>query len=379
MDRLLKEWNPYGFHLFFVILIGCAPTESTNTSVNIKSSAIDIPIGAKYLSSYYDSDFFDKGGSSFFMGYNHTTHAFDCFDLKNKTLHKSIKLENEGPNGIPSVGRFAANRNFIATIYGNTFIYFISHEGNVIKKFKFEDIPNTEGLSLAPLELTFGNFSKISFSDRNVLTLPVYQKLKRRNESFYNYFYIMEIQFDGEEINTSFTKCTFPEMFRENFYGDLDLPYVEMINGDLMYNFPALPNLFRLSNDRQSTTAWHIETDKPQTATSPFNKVTYSLSAARRDYFFNSSRFFYPVYDPYQKFYYLVRKNKTEHIDDKYKEHFLMIFDEDFDYLHEIKVDPDLMPLYNVVEEGIIFSYNPKSIKSESLLSFHVMDIAVNN
>lgn len=377
MDRLLKDGNPLGFLILFIVLAGCTPTGNNNLSITVKSVDIDIPIGAEYLSSYYDSDFFHKDGNSFFIGYNHTTHSFDYFDLKNQKAYKSIHLDNEGPGGIPSVGRFAANNNFITAIYGNTFIFFLSHDGHVIKKIRFDDIQGTDGLSLAPLELTFGNFSRISFSDTSILHLPVYQRLKRRENSFYNHFYIMEIHFDGEEINTSLTMCDFPKVFRENFYGDLDLPYVGLLNGNLVYNFPVLPKLFRLGGRQHSIDILTLESAKPQNMTSPFNKAAYTNSAARRDYFFNSPRFFYPLYDPYRKLHYIVRKNKTESPADKYKENFLMIFNKDFEYLHEVRIDPSLTPIYDIIEAGLVFSYNPKSIKDENHLSFRVMDVTV--
>lgn len=382
MDRLLKltGWNPVGFQLNFIFIAVFISCSDHSSSIQFNHSELNIPIDSQSLSSYYHSDIYSAEDQDFFIGYNHTTHAFDIFDLKNKRLLKSIVLSNDGPNAIPSVGRFAANRNYIAVINGNAFLYFLNHDGDILKRIIFEDIPEVQGLSLAPMELVFGNFSKTSFSNNNTLTMPIFQPSKRLDEGFYNDFHIMEMQFDGLATTVSLSKVNFPEMFRDQFYGDLDRPYVGIDNEYLMYNFPVSSTLYRFNEERDIIETFELtNTNNNHRVSPPLNKAAYDKIKLRREYFFNSARYFYPVYDRFKGFYYIVRKDKTEQdSQDNKSGHFLMVFNENFSYLGELEIDPNLTPIYGVIEQGVLFSYRSRSIKSESYLSFYIIDISLD-
>ncbi|GCC50875.1 hypothetical protein SanaruYs_10940 [Chryseotalea sanaruensis] len=314
-------------------------------------------------------------GKDVFVGYNHTTHALDFFDFTNKKFLKSIAFQKEGPNAIPTAGSFAVNKDFITIIYGNAFIYFLNHEGTVLKKIKFDQLEGMEGLSLSPLELTYGNYSKLSFSDDNVLTLPVYKAVKRLNDDFYEQLYILDIHFDGLNIANTLITCSFPSLFKDNFYGDLDLPYVDRSNGKLVYNFPISSTVYQIAKNDDSSTHNVIELNKTDdTDIPPLSKSSYS-TGERVNYFFNSPRYFYPIFDPYRELYYMVRKNKTESLQKKHEESYLMIFNSEFEYLDSIKLSSKLTPIYDVTREGLVFLYNQANIKSESYLSFYTIKV----
>lgn len=374
MDRrLLINRNPSGFLFIFVILLSCSGTK-TDRSINYTYTETSIPISTLQLSLYYNTDFLQMDGKDVFIGYNHTTHALDFFDFTNKKFLKSIFFKKEGPNAIPTVGSFAVNKDFITIIYGNAFIYFFNHEGTMLKKVKFDELEGMEGLSLSPLELTYGTYSKLSFSDDNVLTLPVYKAVKRLNDDFYDQLYLLNIHFDGLNIANTLINCSFPSLFKDNFYGDLDLPYVNRSNGKLLYNFPISSTVYQIAN-YDSSAPIVIELNKIEdTDTPPLSKSFYN-TGQRVDYFFNSPRYFYPIFDPYKDLYYMVRKNRTESLQKKHEEHYLMIFNSEFEYLNSIKLSSDLTPIYDVTKDGLVFLYNQASIKSESYLSFYTIKV----
>jgi hypothetical protein len=252
------------------------------------------------------------------------------------------------------VGRFAVNKDYISIIYGNTFVYFLNHSGTVLKKIKYDELVGMEGLSLAPLELTYGNYSKLSFSDDNVLTLAVYKAVKLLSDDFYDQFYLLNIHFDGSNIANTLINCSFPSLFEDNFYGDLDLPYVNRSNGKLLYNFPISSTLYQITNYDSSSPSVIELNNIENTDTPPLSKSFYNTSQ-RVDYFCNSPMCFYPIFDPYKDLYYMVRKNRTESLQKKHEENYLMIFNNEFEYLDSIKLSSDLTPIYDVTSEGLVF------------------------
>lgn len=368
--------NPAGFLFLFIALVNCSGSSNNEVSLSYNYIKDSIPIGSLNLSTYYDSDIFSMRERDIFVGYNHTTHSFDFFDLTKKQFSKSLVLKSEGPNAIKTVGRFAINKDYIVIIYGNAFIYFLNHDGSILKKIKFDELSGFEGLSLAPVELTFGNYAKLAFNEENILTLPVYKSVKRLNDDFYDQFHILDIHFDGVTITSSLTACSFPPKFSDNFYGDLDLPYVNRSNGKLFYNFPVSSTIFQISEDSNSETHHISELNSNENTETPaFNKALYNTSD-RMDYFFNSPRYFYPIFDPYRELYYIVRKNKTETSEKQYEENYLIIMNKDLDYLDSIKISSDLTAIYDVTKDGLVFLYNQASIDSESYISFYTITVS---
>ena len=373
------SWKHLCFQLILFLTVGCSADIKRSFQLQVNSREIDIPISHKLLSTYHHSDNFYKDGNDYFIGYNHTTHSFDIFDFTNENVLESIKLESEGPNGIASLGTFAANKDYIVAIHQNAVMYVFNHSGQVVNTLRVDDILELQGLSLAPMEIVFGNFSKISLSGDNVISLPVFKAAKRLSDEYYQNFYLMEIVLSKGKIDYSLMKLNYPDAFKENFYGDFDKPYVLNKESSIFYNFPMSSTLYKLDEESGENVTFSLFKDRISKTIPQLNKQAYDdFVGARFDYFFNSARYFYPVFDSYRKLYYLVRKEETEDEKDRYEKNFLMIFDLNFNFVKEIKLNNSLTPVYGVTEEGVYFLFNSRNIKNESYLSFYLMEIEVN-
>ena len=376
----VRNRNHKWFLFLFVWAIGCSPDSKKSYPLQISYNEIEIPINTTGLSTYYSSDSFEKNGHSIFIGYNYATHAFDLYDLENETVLKSVTLQYEGADGLKSVGHFAANKDYIVVTYANSLIILLNHEGEVLRRISVTDIPNLEGLSLAPMELTFGNFSQLSFDNQSTLTIPIFKSQKRLSNEYYSVFYIMELSFEGAEFDVSLTKCKFPQTFQDQFYGDFDIPYVFNYKDELIYNFPISSSVFRINPNRDNLEIFELPSNGDAQSIEPLSENAYADFAGKRfNYFFNSARYFPLVHDRFRELYYLVRKEKTEGEPDRYDKNILMIFDKNLSYLDEVKLDSKLTPIYGVVKEGLYFLYNQQSIITESFLPLVLIDINVSN
>jgi len=354
-----------------IVVISCSGSQESN-NLSILVDTLHIPISSRQLSTYYTSTSFTTSeGADCFVGYNHTAHSLDFFDLNQGRFIRSLQLEYEGPNGIPSFGSFAANKDWIAIISGNTIIYLLDHQGQVIHKVLFDQIEGADGLGLGPSEPVTGNYSKKLLTRTDQLILPTFQFMKRSQPGFYDFFKVLTIDISQSKLSFSWHPLHFPPPFQEALYGDFDIPYLSEINRKVYINFPMSSEVVSL--DRFSDSEF-------EPVSQPLTVKEYNdFGGARFDHFFHSGRYYYPVHDPSTHTSYIVSKEETNPNENtgidasrlKYYGLSLHVLDDKLNPINSIPIPETVTPLYEITEEGLVFPFNTYHIPDESHISFY--------
>jgi hypothetical protein len=405
MDRLLIFESIIGTRSIYFLLVLIAIFYSCGKDgqdkkdvVKFNSKQFSISISHNELSSYNDSDIYHADGVDYFLAYNYSTHAIDIFDLERLQKYNTISLDYQGPNGISSVGSgIVANKNLIVAINSNIIIHVFNHEGIQVHKFIFSEfkqirgfeneegkVIDAEGFALGPSEAVFGNFlEKSLLTENNILILPVFPFQKRTSPTYYDQLRLLIIDLNQKKPKPIWLNAKYPDSFQKRFYGDFDIPQISYLNNRLIYNFPASNELFVMNED-STFRSIKLDLNEEMEEIPDISFAQYNDYAGRRfDYFFHSPRFYIPLYDPVHQYYYIVYKKMTdprgktkkESSKLKYTRNFLGIFDNNFTYLNSIKLPDYVTPIYNLTDQGIVFSYNSYGVKSESELPFYLLQV----
>ena len=350
--KLLK----YSKILFFLLVgFGCQHKQSISdrTFINFSIDTINIPIDEKYLGTYSESSVVNN---DIFYGYNRKLRTIDVFDLIQKKCLKSIPLEKEGPNGVPLIDVFTVCDDIII-VDGRVDFFILNMEGEVIKKIHKKDLEVDKKYPGHTINVTkpvrFTNFLNLFLScETEELFASIYSTKIQNIKDKYAGYCMISINLKTED--TELIPIPYPDIFLKNkFYGNLDEIQTTLKGDSLIYNFPNSSHIHIFNRQTKEITTSDIRSDytKNISGTLDFN-VTFPQIG---DHYWNSLYFHKINYDPYRNQYYRLHADKCETNRIFDRDLYLVIMNDRFEKIHEIKIPSSFYPIYHVTKKGILF------------------------
>lgn len=189
-----------------------------------------------------------KPYNEFCLAYNKIYHKIDLFNLNSFKFIKAIQLEYDGPNAIQNVHDIAVIDLNKIIIQGRDFIYFINDIGKVIKKI---NIFNTNS------NLVGSNFDQYRLESKEVNTRLIYSpELDMLITHIYDirfgfcdlkhYEFPLFSKLNINKNKIELIHVTYPEVYRNNYYGFHTNPSLTLIDTKLYFNFPISNEIYRV-------------------------------------------------------------------------------------------------------------------------------------
>lgn len=347
------------------LLFACS--SKNENSLSITEQIIDIPISVEQLNYYYH--WYINQEENIFVGYNHTMHTLDFFDLTQMVYKKTTQLAYEGPNGIQQgMSKFVYFQDTIVVDQGSN-ILLLSAAGEIIERIRLEDILTNEQASyLFQAGLHTSNYDELIYNptDKTILK-PVFGSLAKTQKGFYESPMLAKIFIEDKRMEV--LEVGYPKIFRGNdFYGNLDYPRVFQKEDSLIYNFANSSNIYYFNLSTKEEGIFDAPSQFISNLSPTISVQEYAQSAFKHEW--NSNSFYAIRYDPFQNLYYRIHKGKTdtESLFD-YSNNYFMIMNSQFEVLSEFKLDPRYIPIFAVTKEGIYFPMKEDDEKGESVMS----------
>lgn len=364
------------FYLFLILVfISCDRTDvylnikannKTGIKADIKFENYSIPIDSITLNYYSTFSNFNINRCDYIAGYNSKLHSIDVFNLTNKTFSKHLVLKKEGPCKLGNItGMCFINWDSII-IYSDYNIIIADSSGKINFKRDLSKIPLKETGLKRTLSSTYSTNIFFSQNRKSVFLIHTPRNVKFCSKSFY------KIPFLAEYVLATNTLKLVPIHYsnfflQKNSVGFAYYPYVRLVGDKLIYCFTGESNIysFDLETMIQETYGARSEFTKNTTTTIPFNSNT--TEKLRHE--IENVLFLNVTYDPYRDIFYRfhygelryqVSANEYNTFLDK--KLYLMIFDNKFRLIDEIKLDDHTYntEFYGITQEGLLLNANHK-------------------
>jgi hypothetical protein len=337
--------------IIVVFTVGCTgeKKEINDIRFEYKPDTLSIPIDEYHLSAYLSIPNHTSNNNLYV--FNSKVYAIDVIDLHQKQVLKSIKLEKEGPDGIPNVSAFViCDSAIIIESYDR--YSFISFDGSIKNRISKTDLEldNHDYSIITKKKIGVSNFKNFSVNcSKNELIVPVY---KIRED---NYQGCCIASVDMKNSHTELLPIPYPESFKQGkFYGNMDEPQITLKNDSLIYNFPNSSQIFIYNSCTKDIVTHNITSGYTNNATESLSSDAEQAEIIKH---YVSSLFFHRIcYDKYRNLYYRLHTDKIN-MNEKpgEKKIYLTVLDENFTKLGEIKLPFNFYQVYNITEQGIVF------------------------
>jgi len=314
-----------------------------------------------------------KEGIGFYINYNQIKHSLNYYNIDRRRFCKAIKLFKSGPNKIQSLSTFDLKGDTILFRSAGS-LYLIDKEGVVISNLELEDLcPGLEETySLkGPGGIVITNLKRLYYNNqRNSVVLRTYNT-KNNYGNIYEEPLFCEYNLKYNEGKA--IKVKYPKDLKKAYYGDLEYPNIITLGDSIIYNFPFMSSIFVNSIMSQKTSKIVFEADHIS------SKIRGANLAQRNDlrlknYFYRGNKYHKIDYDPYRDLYYLLYSLRK--IGDSPSEKYLIIFDNQFNKLTELKINSEFSPNYAIAIDGLLFRNTKEA--SHEILILHVLSIDVS-
>lgn len=367
--------NTLNIIIFFclVLLINCTSesnfelleSQKKSTSIVEKIIQISIPadsVGMQYyrrISTYFNDSVY------YFIGYHEIINALDLYNISERKFVKRIELAEKGPNSINSINSIFIHNLDSIFIEESSSLVIIDTIGKIRRRINLrgEEIFNNNKIPYGIFTSTL-NFS-IKYSSKNNTVLLYYAP---REFEYFSNKYLMT-SFLGEISLANITpKITLLPLKYSSYYlkgkdigfGSMFQPNVTIYKDLIVYNFPIESNIYTYNLYTGDTHKFGAKSVFSNNLVEP-----YSENQDRNTHLVKSTIFLKTIYDPYKKLFYRIHWGNCENKNNSmelntlsHKPLYLMVFDQDFNVLKEIKLeDNKYLPFgYFLTDEGLFIS-----------------------
>lgn len=339
----------YSFVCMAIGISSCNNQRSGQKS-EINFEDICIPIRETELSLYPIATSFSARDTTLFYGYNYAYHKFDVFDLDRRKFLRSIKLDQQGPNGISNLETFDVVNNCLL-IKENYRIVSLCRDS----LFAFVLKPDISyqllgGFNFDQHAIISSPFDGIDRDSGGNLYFPVLSADSK--------FPFVSINIKNKTIGLLDFTNPVEHTVR---YGDKMYPAIEVVNDDqliLNYNFSSMIYVYgrNLKNQKRK----NIESEFTANETAPLPEESLHDVSLRVKYHLNELNFFGIKYDPYRNVLYRVHQDRRASSEDD-PELYLTIISSNFSKIREIKLPKKSKPYFELSRKGIYFPVEPKN------------------
>ncbi|MBO3700400.1 DUF4221 family protein [Roseivirga sp. E12] len=248
--------------IFYVILFSaCREREKgfiepillreSGKKMTVKTQVVEISVPEGVPEYFPILSILEDSEGAFYAGYHERVHAISFFSLSQQEYLSSLSLEQEGPKGIRTVNAidyYSRDSIFILSDYS---IYLLNATGDLLNKWDFR-----YGEDRFSNRYMFDGYGNSSFSyddtDKSFL-MGLYSTSisgTASPEEFYGTSLIGKYELSSSEMKV--LPFTFPDEYREYYYGYLDQPVISHIGSKSYASFPALSKVFEFDRDQET-------------------------------------------------------------------------------------------------------------------------------
>lgn len=371
----------YGFLFISSIFASCHTDNTTNQTssshLTYQVDSISIPLDTLSLPRY---DFFHHYKDTLFA-YNLSTHSMDIFSLSSKKILRHVILDREGSNGVGQIEGLYVHRPDSVFVYANKKLYVLDDQGKIRQSISLVRSLDYQKFGSLAANLHFR--LQYDAKRKTVFLLSIYAP------GNYNNPFISTLNLNSEEFSQLPINYSDYYINNQGNVGYLAYPNKDLIYHDLLvYNFLYESNIYTYDLKNRKKSVY-----KAESRFSPSYASIFSIKNQNPDdwskHSLENPHYFHVLYDPYRQLYYRFHwgqvSYQTTHgqtstfLD---KELFLMVFDERFNILKEIKLPKDIFIIHSwfVGKEGLYVSpTHPKNKnQEEDKLNFQIFKFEKN-
>lgn len=343
--------------LYVIFLISCNTQKDKNevvvTSSLIKIDTLSVHIDENYMQNY--TSLRNRIFNGQLYAYNVHQHTIDIFDFSTQNFIAQIKLQKEGPDGVPNINSFIVTNEFI--ILQNESDYtIIDYNGHIIKRISKEKLTlcldKKDYLLDAPNNISVSNFEDMVYDfngEKIIVPISTSDPFKLKGKHC-----LASIDINTEEI--SLLSPIYPDNLNNEYYGKLSRPNPLITKDRIIYNFNYSSDVYSLEKSSKTINTYHITSDFTKEKSEQLDKNANINK--QLDHYFHSLFYHGLQYDNYRNLFYRIHTDKSN---DKSvfnnKETYLTIISEDMKKIAEIKLPTNLYPIFNITEKGLIFQF----------------------
>lgn len=332
--------NILTFLSFFICLayfLSCSNVQESKLNISedfyIESKELKIT-DPGFLSSFNRpklKEYTNAKGESVLYFFDTMLRSIIWIDDDKKQAYKKIKIEKEGPNGIPmAMEAYIISDDEIAVVEGAR-VYIIDYEGNVLRKLSSE-LPDE-------FEKTFFSFKGANKPlDVDSDNLYIVNVPKQENGiNFMSGFPLVSV-LKLESLELNMTNIMLPEkyVFDDAYYDMTNLPYVTPRNDKLYLAFRVDKNLFEYDISNGKLREIELQSIYADPIAKPSPKENYDNTRTRFKNLYTTQTFLYPVFT--EKYIYRPHSRAKNPEISPAHDMYLSVYDYEFNLLKEVKL-----------------------------------------
>jgi hypothetical protein len=363
--------------LVLLALAGCEKDQSgkiisvSNSEILELIDTIAIDIDGELLGTYGT---WSISEDNYFVAYHHWLHKIDVFSLSDQKFSYSIKLDNQGPNGVVPLGNVVKIKNEYYAKSGSYF-YRITAEGLVLDKRVFSDLNiSKEGYLHSQKGPQMVNFDYFSMDrDQQSFFQPLYKYQEIGVIDFSAYFMCL---IDYTTWESTYVPVNYPASFLESHSKSIVLGDGNMMRSgsSFVFNFPCSNVIFEFD-----TLSMHIKTHNPEILNKEEMNIDLSVYGSDMSSQGNaqllSARYLPVKYDKKNNVYYRLHKNKVDGLMENganpFSAHFFLIkMDNNFNTMAQYELGSMFNPRFEVYDGYLYFT--PREVDESALHSLKI-------
>jgi hypothetical protein len=370
-----------------ILLYSCDSKQAKQEALLPLKSSISFPLDSTTVKQSNTFQFFVDEGKDYLALFNAPKEEIVIFDYQTTKVHKKIKLEEEGPNGvgIPHSFHIKSMDSIFVLSSALYSLSLINEEGAVINQFSLIPggltdfgTPLNEGYSSKPLMQSTNPF--LYFSDSLVAITGIPNKNPTQKDYYENTPLFILLNLKTKALKYSFD---YPKEYLGNLWGLYHNFPFQTFNPDRAKAIVSMPISDKLYETNFKTTKEIscpcAEMPKSKIWTNP--DLGNPVSSIK--HFMESPSYYRIVYDEERKVYYRFCQYGTEvdyenfHFESysifKEKKTAIAIFDDNFRSLGQIELQKDLDPRFIFVNRNGLHIYREN--QNDDILLFDVYQL----
>lgn len=365
------------FTVFIVlILFSCSNHEKNSTKIQYSWDSIEIDALNNGLAQDDVPYLFIKDSVEYYVNYNNITHSLNFYNLNTKQFDKKIQLYKSGPDKLPGINEYAL-LNDTLVVYSNLAIRFFNHKGKLLSSLKLKDICPQLGdkYKLEKKGVTIDNLLELSLYNKSLLLRTYNNYLMPYEKNFYKDSYFCEYNISNGKSNP--IKIKYPkELDKAKYYADLATPHIIANKNRIIYNYHFKSSIYVYNRTNKQTNVINFKANHipPIIKGIKRSKASNTLKCVSSIFF--KSKYYNIKYDPYNDLYYIIYSEKPDvnNLDKKGVKKHLIIFNNHFQKLREISINPFFSNRFVITKYGLLF----RNRKDESYNKLKLHSLKIN-
>lgn len=351
-------------------------TKRKKVTLSITSDTCHIEIDS--LSTFYYPKY--SANDSLYIGYNPQRYTIDVFDYKNRKPVQKIELFREGPDAID--GRvealFMQSLDSIF-ILSSTQLLILNQQGKVIYEMPMNGANQKEEI-FSDFYSYGGNGANNLIYDakkKTVYTSAMDIKFGQCSEKHYG---MAMFKIDLLKQSVEITPFSYPQKYSSHYFGFFHDFEITWAGDKIIAVFPIESSLYLIDLDDYSVQITGGESELSNNHADPLEFSNCNDDDRKMKHYIENIQFRKIIYDPYRHLYYRFHygEAKEPNPDGSFKtinekEQILMVFSEEFEVIHELKLTDKRYPLTNafVGPKGLYLS----APMNENSLRFKILKV----